>query len=470
MLPDDIAAQLAEALEPFGFEASPERRALVREPGDTDNEWDETKAKALANLDAWVPHLGIGARREGASWRGNARKDGDSFALSFHPSGIKDFVTGEGYSPIDIVAKIAGCEPYEAMRMLRMQLGFNEPPLSKFIFRRSPDDTSWSAPVVCERVHPNDPVMVAAAAIARAEAGGEAWDAHSEEALELAGHNLQFSRDHGLGSSEALVAAWMMQQVRAGPRLAAWRLKMGRLAQPAEAEAPQSKSEERAKRNGRGQERDRADGEQPDPLAGIQFDEGGVAAPEPMLVRRLLPRSGIGMLGGQSGVGKSFVMCYGATELAVGGNVFGYPVYERVGSVILAAEGSATMQNRITVSRQKATDLAKLPIAWIGNVPNLSDRAEVRKLVARLERINDRFLEEFNIRLGVIWIDTLAAAARFKDENDNSEVERVADNFRLLADLSSSFAMATHHYARTRRPGFAARPPTGPCVMLCGAR
>ena len=32
MLPDDIAAQLAEALEPFGFEASPERQALAREP------------------------------------------------------------------------------------------------------------------------------------------------------------------------------------------------------------------------------------------------------------------------------------------------------------------------------------------------------------------------------------------------------------------------------------------------------
>jgi hypothetical protein len=159
------------------------------------------------------------------------------------------------------------------------------------------------------------------------------------------------------------------------------------------------------------------------------------------------------MLGGQSGVGKSFVMRYGATELAVGGTVFGYPVYERVGSIILAAEGSATMQNRITVSRQKATEVAKLPIAWVGNVPNLSDKKEVRKLAARLERVKDRFLEEFGVRLGVIWIDTLAAAARFKDENDNSEVERVADNLQLLADLSTSFVMATHHYGKDAETG-----------------
>ena len=139
MLPDDVASQLAEALEPFGFEAQPERQAFVRSATDDDNEWRETNETALANLDAWVADLGIGARREGASWRGNARKDGDSFALSFHPQGIKDFVTGEGYSPIDIVAKVASVEPCEAMRMLRKQLGlYVEPELPRvhFTFRK----------------------------------------------------------------------------------------------------------------------------------------------------------------------------------------------------------------------------------------------------------------------------------------------------------------------------------------------
>jgi Bifunctional DNA primase/polymerase, N-terminal len=244
LLPDDITERIAEALKPFGYAPEPERVHVEHAASDGDDEWRGTNEAALARLAEWVPGLGIGARREGASWRGNARRDGDSFALSLHPNGIKDFVTGEGFSPIDIVAKIAQCEPYDAMRMLRERLGFKEPPLSKFIFERSPDDNSWSAPVVCERVHPNDPVMAAAAAIARAEAGDEAWGAHSEEALELAGHNLQFSSDHGLGSSVALVAAWMMRQVRAAPALAAWRLKRGRPAQPADAEALQSEAEE----------------------------------------------------------------------------------------------------------------------------------------------------------------------------------------------------------------------------------
>ena len=57
MLPDDIAAQLAEALEPFGFEAQPERQAFVRSATDDDSEWRETNETALANLTHGLPIL-----------------------------------------------------------------------------------------------------------------------------------------------------------------------------------------------------------------------------------------------------------------------------------------------------------------------------------------------------------------------------------------------------------------------------
>jgi hypothetical protein len=140
MLPDDIAAQLAEALEPFGYTAPVLSAPVDRIAADGDNEWSETNETALANLSAWVQDLGIGAKHKGASWRGNARRNGDSFALSFHPNGIRDFVTDEGFSPIDIVAKIAGVEPHEAMRMLREKLGlFVEPELPPvhFAFRKT---------------------------------------------------------------------------------------------------------------------------------------------------------------------------------------------------------------------------------------------------------------------------------------------------------------------------------------------
>jgi hypothetical protein len=139
-LPDDVAAQLAEALEPFGFTAPAARAPVDRAGAGEENEWRETNEIALANLSAWVKDLGIGAKRKGASWRGNARRNGDSFALSFHPNGIRDFVTDEGFSPIDIVAKILDIEPFEAMRKLREKLGLYvepEPPPVHVTFRKT---------------------------------------------------------------------------------------------------------------------------------------------------------------------------------------------------------------------------------------------------------------------------------------------------------------------------------------------
>ena len=149
MLPDDIAAQLAEALEPFGFEASPERRALVREPvGTGDSIWDDVKAAALANLDCWVGDLGIGARREGASWRGVAIwRDGKNHNVSFHPNGIKDYGDGEkGYNAIEVTMKALDMNKGEALDWLKGKLGFEEPQPVHFDFRK-PGETpaEWIA-------------------------------------------------------------------------------------------------------------------------------------------------------------------------------------------------------------------------------------------------------------------------------------------------------------------------------------
>jgi Bifunctional DNA primase/polymerase, N-terminal len=147
-LPDDIADRLAEALAPFGYVAHPEPSEATHAVGDgCDDRWRETNEAALANLDAWVPHLGIGAVREGASWRAQAKwRNGDGFNVSFHSRGIRDFADDVGYSPIDIVAKVAGVEPHEAMEMLRDRLGLRDPEPIEFNFKMKGAEAEEAAP------------------------------------------------------------------------------------------------------------------------------------------------------------------------------------------------------------------------------------------------------------------------------------------------------------------------------------
>ena len=136
MLPDDIAERLAETLAPFGYEAPVERSEPL---GEGSGAWDDVKAMALANLDAWVPHLGIGAKRKGSSWRAQAKwRNGDGFNVSFHPKGIKDYggAREEGYSAIDVTMKALNMKDHEALDWLKGKLNIQDPPRLHFNVRK----------------------------------------------------------------------------------------------------------------------------------------------------------------------------------------------------------------------------------------------------------------------------------------------------------------------------------------------
>lgn len=94
---------------------------------------DDVNATALAKLDAWVPMAGFTGLQQGgegyraiATWRtsGSGRSEAKRGAnLSFHPTGIEDFGTGEKYTPAKVVSKLHGVPYLAAMTWLREQLG-----------------------------------------------------------------------------------------------------------------------------------------------------------------------------------------------------------------------------------------------------------------------------------------------------------------------------------------------------------
>lgn len=188
-------------------------------------------------------------------------------------------------------------------------------------------------------------------------------------------------------------------------------------------------------------------------LLGFAFDGDAPTEPPRYLVKNMLPAEGVTILGGQSGAGKTFAAIALATSLATGEPFFGRRVVERVGTLILAAEGAGTIQGRITAARLDRTKENRLPIAWLGAVGNLANLDEVRALQPKIKAVDAAFRERFGVRLGVIVIDTLAAAFALSDENDAAQAQGALRHMRMLGDPIGALVLPIHHYGKSEDVG-----------------
>lgn len=131
---DDIADQIAKMLERFGYKEEP-KHSLAREPGDGDTPHRMLNEFALANLETWVPRLGLyrcRRRHQGyeavPDWRASNRGtpvEKRKLNLKISADGINDFGDGpKGYTPIDLVIASQGCDLDTAMRWLADATGW----------------------------------------------------------------------------------------------------------------------------------------------------------------------------------------------------------------------------------------------------------------------------------------------------------------------------------------------------------
>lgn len=179
-------------------------------------------------------------------------------------------------------------------------------------------------------------------------------------------------------------------------------------------------------------------------LDGVSFvGRVPIVAPN-YLIEGTLPKGGVVFLGGQSGAGRTFIECQIATCLATGEDFFGRAVKERVGVVIMAAEGESTLANRLEAARRERDAAQFLPIAWRGAIADLFNDQERAALLSQLRLVDEHFKNAFDVRLGCIFVDTMAQAFGFTDENSNAETSRALVD---AGDLS-----------RPRRPGHPGAP------------
>ncbi|WP_374254149.1 AAA family ATPase [Xanthobacter sp.] len=179
----------------------------------------------------------------------------------------------------------------------------------------------------------------------------------------------------------------------------------------------------------------------------LTFDGDASASPPPMLVKKLVPLTGIAFLGGQSGAGKTFVAVDLAVALASGSTFFGCPVQERVGVVILAGEGGDTLASRVLAARMARGMDWRLPIAWM-DVPDLNDKQSMAATVDALRGADQAFRDKHGVRLGLVVIDTMAASFSMKDENDNAEASAIIRSMKGIAKALSVAVMPVHHYGK----------------------
>jgi hypothetical protein len=184
------------------------------------------------------------------------------------------------------------------------------------------------------------------------------------------------------------------------------------------------------------------------------FDGEDATTPPPSLVKGLLPFEGIAMIAGQSGAGKTFIACYLAVMLASGKPFFGRKVAERVGVVIVAAEGAATIASRIHAAREDTnSDGELLPIAWLKEVPDLRQPASITQLAGALKARCAYMQAKYGVRLGAVFIDTLNAAFTMQDENSNAEAGAIMRSLHWLSKETGALVLPVHHYGKAAETG-----------------
>lgn len=114
-LPPDIITQINEALRPLGWEPKQQPAApSYTGGGDANSPWRDINVRALANLSAWVPGLGLCRCKRTAGgyeavpvWRASntgRRIEVRKLNLQINAKGINDFGDGpKGYTAIDLV-------------------------------------------------------------------------------------------------------------------------------------------------------------------------------------------------------------------------------------------------------------------------------------------------------------------------------------------------------------------------------
>ena len=166
------------------------------------------------------------------------------------------------------------------------------------------------------------------------------------------------------------------------------------------------------------------------------------------LVKEMLPETGVGLLSGRSSSGKTFVTLHLAQCIATEKPFAGRKIKRKGGTLFMAAEAAGDIPIRL-----RGLGGPPLPFAWIDDVPTISKPDGIKRLAEIAREAEAEMDKRFALPLALIIVDTLAAAAGFKDENDSANVQAVMNVLHLLARATGALVLVVDHFGKNDKGG-----------------
>ena len=176
------------------------------------------------------------------------------------------------------------------------------------------------------------------------------------------------------------------------------------------------------------------------------------------LVKHLIPARGHGLLSGQWGTGKTFVVFDLFAALVTQQPFLNHTIKRQCGMMLIAAEGGEEVRLRLdAVMRVKAGGMARAPVRWYETIPKkLLEKGGVEALIAMAQQADEALQQEFGLPLGLIVIDTVAASAGYRragDENDPAVGQAIMSTFQALAQATNCFVLGVDHFGKSLEAG-----------------
>jgi len=180
----------------------------------------------------------------------------------------------------------------------------------------------------------------------------------------------------------------------------------------------------------------------------IPIDEIEAPADSPYIVRGLLPRTGLAVVYGPPGCGKSFLALDVALHIADGRPWAGCRVNE-VGVVYVAAEAGEGFKRRVIAARERL-GVHGSSFALMTAAPNLGAQPGDTNAFASAIRAQCYAL---GWRPGIVVLDTLARVIPGVDENSSREMGRFISNAEAISRSLHCLVLAIHHVGKNSESG-----------------